>query len=121
MLVLLTTTNYPDIALPAYSVNRLYGLFFVAYLVIGFFIFMSILLAVFYSNFKSRFEAKLNASEHLRSEYLRDQFKRFGGSKNYLNKKETYRMFLFIHSLITNNKELELNDDDVDHHWDSIK
>jgi len=72
MLVLLTTTNYPDIALPAYTVNRFYGLFFSVYLIIGFFLFMSMLLAIFYSNFKTRYEAKLDAGEQQRSDYLRD-------------------------------------------------
>jgi hypothetical protein len=63
MLVLLTTTNFPDIMLPAYSTNRLYGFFFMVYLLIGFYLFMSMLLAVFYSNFKNRYIDKLDAGE----------------------------------------------------------
>ena len=63
MFVLLTTTNYPDIALPAYSDNRFYILFFLTYLLIGFYLFMSMLLAVVYSNFKNRYLDKLEAGE----------------------------------------------------------
>ena len=51
LLVLLTTANYPDVMMPAYKVNRLYVLFFIAYLVIGLFFLLNMLLAVFYNNY----------------------------------------------------------------------
>jgi len=55
MLVLITTSNFPDIMLPAYDTSRGYACFFVLYLVVGLFLFMNLLLATFYSNFKVRF------------------------------------------------------------------
>ena len=54
MLVLMTTTNHPDVMLPAYQTNRFAALFFVTYLVFGLYFFMSLLLAIFYNNYKQR-------------------------------------------------------------------
>jgi len=51
MFVLLTTSNYPDVMLPAYSQKRRYATFFIFYLVMGLFMFMNLLLAIFYSNY----------------------------------------------------------------------
>jgi len=56
MLVLMTTSNFPDVMLPAYQISRLNALFFIIYLLLGLFLMMNLLLAIFYSNFKLRFE-----------------------------------------------------------------
>ena len=55
MLVLMTTSNFPDVMLPAYQKDRIACLFFIAYLTLGLFLIMNLLLAIFYSNFKVRF------------------------------------------------------------------
>ena len=55
MLVLLTTSNYPDVMLPAYRENRVASIFFIVYLIFGLFLFMNLLLAIFYSNYKQRY------------------------------------------------------------------
>ena len=39
--------------MPAYKVSRLYVLFFIAFLVIGLFFLMNMLLAVFYNNYSA--------------------------------------------------------------------
>ena len=52
MLVCMTTSNFPDVMLPAYGMSRLYAIYFVVYLVLGLFLMMNLLLAIFYSNFK---------------------------------------------------------------------
>jgi len=59
MLVLMTTSNYPDVMLPAYMKTRVACIFFISYLVVGLFLMMNLLLAIFYSNFKMRFERKI--------------------------------------------------------------
>lgn len=61
LLVLLTTTNFPDIMLPAYEENRWYAFYFVIYLVFGLFLLMKLLLAMFYSNYKKRYEDTINS------------------------------------------------------------
>jgi two pore calcium channel protein len=60
MLVCMTTSNFPDVMLPAYAMSRYYAIYFVIYLVVGLFLMMNLLLAIFYSNFKNRFEANLD-------------------------------------------------------------
>jgi len=99
MLVLLTTSNFPDIMLPAYQINRANCIFFMAYLVIGLIFLMNLLLGIFYNNFKFRFEMNLENSKEKRSEYLFSRYLDFGGDKGYLDKTETYQMFLMIHGL----------------------
>lgn len=56
MFVLMTTSNYPDVMLPAYQMSRMYFIFFGTYLILGLFLIMNLLLAIIYSNFKARFE-----------------------------------------------------------------
>ena len=59
MLVCLTTSNFPDVMLPGYMANRFYCILFLVYMVMGLFLFMSLVLAIVYSNFKIRFENKI--------------------------------------------------------------
>jgi hypothetical protein len=56
MLVLMTTSNFPDIMLPAYQIYRGDCLYFIIYLVVGLYLLMNLLLAIFYSNFKLTFD-----------------------------------------------------------------
>ena len=101
MIVLMTTTNFPDVMLPAYQISRLYFIFFFFYLFIVLLLLMNLLLAIFYSNFKTRFKQGLDEVEDKRNDYFLKQFIGFGGKKGYLNETETYRMFLKIHGLVT--------------------
>ena len=74
LLVLLTTANFPDVMLPAYQENRFYAFFFVTYLVLGLYLFMNLLLAIFYSNYKTRYDQQLNKFVHQRTNYLNCKF-----------------------------------------------
>lgn len=103
MLVLMTTSNYPDVMLPAYQRNRLNCIFFISYLVLGLFLMMSLLLAVFYSNFKERFQERIDRSEDRRSKYLYELFDELSDGKDYLDKVKTYTYFVMIHRLATSN------------------
>lgn len=101
MLVCITTSNYPDIMLPAYQKNHTNVLFFVIYLIIGLFLIMNLVLAIFYSNFKNRFHEHIESNEERRSAYLYKLFKSFAGDKDYLTKDESFLFFCEIHNLIT--------------------
>ena len=56
MIILMTTANFPDVMLPAYTVNYWNMLFFVSYLIIGLYFMMSFLLANVFNKFKERLE-----------------------------------------------------------------
>lgn len=60
MFVLLTTSNYPDVMLASYAQQRRFAVFFISYLVIGLFMLMNLLLAIFYSNYQERVDASID-------------------------------------------------------------
>mgnify|MGYP006099096583 CR=1 FL=1 len=90
LFVLTTTANFPDIMLPAYQRSGYYCAFFVLYLIINLFLLMNLLLAIFYSNFVSRFEGKITLREEKRRLYFKEKFLQMRGPKNYLTIQETY-------------------------------
>lgn len=56
MLICMTTSNYPNIMLPAYESSRFNFIFFLVYLVCGLFLIMNLLLAIIYSTYKQHYE-----------------------------------------------------------------
>jgi two pore calcium channel protein len=52
MVIMLTTTNYPDMMMPAYHNNRLYAFYFVTFYLIGLFFLYKLVLASFYNNYR---------------------------------------------------------------------
>ncbi|XP_005945747.1 two pore segment channel 3 [Haplochromis burtoni] len=50
--VLVTTANSPDVMMPAYNSNFFFAVFFIVYILINTYIFMSVFLAVVYNNYK---------------------------------------------------------------------
>uniref|UniRef100_H3BCK6 Two pore segment channel 3 n=1 Tax=Latimeria chalumnae TaxID=7897 RepID=H3BCK6_LATCH len=50
--VLVTAANSPDVMMPAYNASGWYAIFFIVYIIINTYVFMSIFLAVVYNNYK---------------------------------------------------------------------
>ena len=73
--VLLTTSNYPDIMLPAYSNFRPIFIFFGSFLVLGLFLFMNMLLAIFYNSYQEKSTKIIEECDKVRNKYLNAKFK----------------------------------------------
>jgi len=56
MTVLITTSNFPDVMLPAYNTSTWYTLYFITFIVFGVFFLMNVLLAVIFDNYRRRVE-----------------------------------------------------------------
>lgn len=59
MYVLVTTANNPDVSLPARDEHSAYEIFFLIYILINLYLFMSILLAVIYNSYKERLKEEV--------------------------------------------------------------
>ncbi|XP_052214317.1 two pore channel protein 1-like isoform X2 [Dreissena polymorpha] len=59
LFILLTTANYPDVMMPAYSTNQFSALFFITYLSIELYFVMNLFLAVVYDTFSGFEKEKL--------------------------------------------------------------
>lgn len=106
MFILITTANYPDIMLPAYQKNRWTCIFFIVYLTFGLFLFMNLLLAIIYSNFKFKIESNLEAKIKKRNQYFHTRFEEVAkthGEEQYLDKVGMFKFFIIINSLVTGN------------------
>ncbi|XP_064612254.1 LOW QUALITY PROTEIN: two pore channel protein 1-like [Liolophura sinensis] len=110
LFVLLTTANYPDVMMPAFSVNRWYAIFFVVYLSLELYFLMNLLLAVVYDTFtglekkklKQLFFHKRQGCEHafkllVRKGCSRISMKHFSGMLKYFSprksRRDTYLLF----------------------------
>ena len=77
MFVLLTTSNFPDVMLPAYGQNRWQSAFFIIYLALGLFIFMNLLLAIFYSSYQEKADESLDHFKDGRNRYFVRLFRQY--------------------------------------------
>ncbi|XP_032267073.1 two pore calcium channel protein 1-like [Phoca vitulina] len=60
--VLVTTANSPDVMMPAYNFNWWYSLYFITYIIINTYIFMSVFLAVVYNNYRKHLKSGVGTS-----------------------------------------------------------
>ena len=108
MFVLLTTSNFPDIMLPAYGQQRHFALFFVIYLTIGLFLLMNLLLAIFYANYQERVEASIDRFLETRNDYLIRLFRQYAtGGK--VDKSGVREILQEVHSML-NGKDTKGDD-----------
>lgn len=113
MLVLLTTSNYPDVMLPAYEKNPFNSLPFIVFLMMTMFFMMNFLLAIIYSKFKDRIENKLDSEKHERLQFLKEQFKLYAmPGTNFLDITGMYKYFIMIHSVVNKKHQDKTFDDD---------
>ena len=94
MIILMTTANFPDVMLPAYSTNYWYMIYFVSYLTIGLYFMMSFLLANVFNKFKERLEQQADRIRQDTERLLIKLFNRFDyQNKGYLSYDEAKEFF----------------------------
>ncbi|KAG0721105.1 Two pore calcium channel protein 1 [Chionoecetes opilio] len=72
--VLVTTANNPDVMMPAFDLSTYYVIFFVVFLGICFFIYMNIILAVIYNNYRKHLKNEVRKSVFSKRQQLSKAF-----------------------------------------------
>ncbi|XP_036780023.2 two pore calcium channel protein 1-like isoform X2 [Manis pentadactyla] len=72
--VLVTTANSPDVMMPAYDFNWWYSLYFITYLIINTYIFMSVFLAVVYNNYRKHLKNEIRKLAYLKRHKMLEAF-----------------------------------------------
>lgn len=94
MFVLFTTSNNPDVWIPAYKDSRWYCLFFVLYVLLGVYFVTNLVLAVVYDSFKSELVKQVAEKDRRRLRTLKKAFTLIDDSNNgFLDKKQCILLF----------------------------
>ncbi|KAL1817507.1 hypothetical protein DCAR_0521954 [Daucus carota subsp. sativus] len=94
MFILFTTSNNPDVWIPAYKASRWYSLFFILYVLLGVYFVTNLILAVVYDSFKGQLVKQVVAKDRIRTGILRKAFDLIDSDKsNYLKKEECVNLF----------------------------
>lgn len=64
--VLFTTSNFPDIMLPFWPVHNITAVYFIGFLLVGLYMLLNLMLAVFYNSYKTRVQAKIKKYDSIR-------------------------------------------------------
>jgi hypothetical protein len=75
LLICLTTANYPDVMMPAYSSNRSNAIVFVSFLLIGLYFLMNLVLAVIYNQYRKHLKEGVIRNVLMQREVLDRAFK----------------------------------------------
>ena len=105
MLICITTSNYPNVMLPAYQSSRFNFVFFLFYLICGLFLILNLLLAIIYSTYKQHYEQSLENVEDTRAEFLFRKFNEISEGNEFLTQCQMYQFFVLIHGLVSGNDE----------------
>ena len=72
--VMFTTSNFPDILFPFWKVNNATAVFFIGFLLIGLYMLLNFMLAVFYNSYKKQIEKKISKYDTMRQDFLSKEF-----------------------------------------------
>lgn len=94
MFVLFTTSNNPDVWIPAYKVSRWYSLFFILYILLGVYFVTNLILAVVYDSFKSELAKQVLEKDNKRKRILLKAFHLLDTyNRGYLDQKQCIHLF----------------------------
>ncbi|KAL8506571.1 hypothetical protein ACS0TY_017457 [Phlomoides rotata] len=74
MFILFTTSNNPDVWIPAYKASRWHSLFFVLYVLLGVYFVTNLVLAVVYDSFKGELVKQVAGKDRKRTRILKKAF-----------------------------------------------
>ncbi|XP_042433296.1 two pore calcium channel protein 1 [Zingiber officinale] len=92
MFVLFTTSNNPDVWVPAYKSSRWSCIFFVLYILLGVYFLTNLILAVVYDSFKNQLAKQVFQMDLMRKNILEKAFNLINVS-GYLNKQQCSHLF----------------------------
>ncbi|KAM6083324.1 two pore channel protein 2-like [Chlamydotis macqueenii] len=72
--VLVTTANSPDVMMPAFDFSSWYALFFIAFVIVNTYIFMSLFLAVVYNNYKKHLKNEIRQLAYMKRRKMIEAF-----------------------------------------------
>ncbi|XP_050380607.1 two pore calcium channel protein 1B [Argentina anserina] len=94
MFVLFTTSNNPDVWIPAYKASRWYCLFFVLYVLLGVYFVTNLILAVVYDSFKLQLVKQVSDADQTRKTILEKAFHLIEkDNSGYINKDQCIQLF----------------------------
>lgn len=94
MFILFTTSNNPDVWIPAYKDSRWYCIFFILYVLLAVYFVTNLILAVVYDSFKSQLAKQVVAMDSMRRNILVKAFNLIDTDKlGYLDKEQCLHLF----------------------------
>ncbi|XP_009357873.2 two pore calcium channel protein 1 isoform X1 [Pyrus x bretschneideri] len=94
MFILFTTSNNPDVWIPAYKASRWFSLFFVIYVLLGVYFVTNLILAVVYDSFKNQLVKQVSGMDQTRKAILKKAFNLLDKDNvGYLNKDQCIQLF----------------------------
>lgn len=119
MFVLFTTSNNPDVWIPAYKNSRWSCLFFVVYVLLGVYFLTNLILAVVYDSFKAQLAKQVGEMDAMRIRILGKAFSLIDNYKNgFLNKEQCIHLFEELNNYRslpkTSREDFELIFDELD-------
>ncbi|KAG8444087.1 hypothetical protein GDO86_009319 [Hymenochirus boettgeri] len=120
--VLVTTANSPDVMMPAYDYNAWYSIFFIAYIVLNTYIFMSVFLAVVYNNYRKHLKNEIRKLAYMKRRKMVDAFNTLKvkvGSENVIKEDKWKSLVKLVAPDISNSHRellLRVSDDEQKGH-----
>ncbi|XP_062152859.1 two pore calcium channel protein 1-like isoform X1 [Alnus glutinosa] len=119
MFVLFTTSNNPDVWIPAYKASRWYCLFFVLYVLLGVYFVTNLILAVVYDSFKGQLAKQVSKMDSMRRRMLEKAFNLIDKhNRGFIDKEQCIKLFEELNEYRTlppiSREEFELIFDELD-------
>ncbi|XP_020702089.1 two pore calcium channel protein 1 isoform X1 [Dendrobium catenatum] len=123
MFVLFTTSNNPDVWIPAYKKSRWSCIFFILYVLLGVYFITNLILAVVYDSFKAQLVKQVIEMDNMRISILGKAFGLIDNfNQGFLNKEQCICLFEELNRYRslpkTSREDFELIFDELDHSGD---